>query len=248
MDDLALLDRAGHIATLRLNRPESHNALSIELLSALHARLDELEAVPPRVLVVTGEGRSFCAGMDLRQVLSTPEAPRTLLESLARFTLRLRTLPCVTVARVNGAAIGGGCGLVCVCDFALSFADNKMGFPEVDLGVCPAVVAPWVVRRVGHGPARRILLEGGTFTGRRAHELGLVTSLSETREELDAATELLVSKIAQGGPKAQAATKGLLNDLDPSVDEALLLRAAGLSASILATPEAQASLRARLKT
>lgn len=245
--DLALLEISGPVARLTLNRPESRNALSLDLLDALHARADELAAREDvTVLVLTGAGKAFCAGMDLKQVINLPGAPQRLLASLAEFTLKLRTLPMVVVGRVNGAAIGGGCGLACVCDFAVTHADSKMGFPEVDLGVCPAVVAPWLVRKVGAGRARRILLGGGVMSGRQAFEAGIVTDVAPSADELDAAVEALVTRLTSGGPHALRATKRLLNELDGSLDAAVLQRGAELSASVVAMPQTQAVLRAKL--
>jgi methylglutaconyl-CoA hydratase len=251
MSDLATLTITSPIATLALNRPDVRNALSIDLLAALHARIDELARRIAaqhdiHVVILTGTGKSFCAGMDLKQVLGHPTAPLQLLTSLADFCLKLRALPAVTIAAVNGAAIGGGCGLSTVCDFAITHADSKMGFPEVDLGVCPAVVAPWLVRKVGAGRARAILLRGGLMSGRDAQQAGIVTDCVDTRDLLDAAVKALADKLATGGPNALRATKSLLNELDGSLDAAQARRAAELSASVLATPEAQAMLRAKL--
>ncbi len=248
MSDLALLHLAGPVATLTLNRPDARNALSVDLLAALHARLDDLAAAPtpPTVLVLAGAGKAFCAGMDLKAVLGDHATAHRLLTSLADVTLRLRALPCVSVARVNGAAIGGGCGLATVCDLAITHADSKMGFPEVDLGVCPAVVAPWLMRKVGAGRARAILLRGGLMSGQQALACGIVNECVPTPDELNAAADALTARLAQGGPAALRATKGLLNDLDGSNDPALVRRGADLSAQVLGTPEAQAALRAKL--
>jgi methylglutaconyl-CoA hydratase len=248
MPDLALLATADRRATLTLNRPDARNSLSPDLLAALHARIDELERLPDiTVLTVTGAGKSFCAGMDLKLVLSDPAAPEQLLSSLSRFLLRLRRLPMVVLAKVNGAAIGGGCGLATACDLAITHADSKMGFPEVDLGVCPAVVAPWLVRKIGHGRARRILLSGGLMTGQDAHAQGIVDHVVPALVDLDTAADAVAARLATGGPSALRATKQLLNDLDRSLDESLAQRAATLSAEILATPEARAMLAAKLK-
>jgi len=245
---LATLEITPPTATLTLTRPDARNALSIDLLGALLLRIAELESRPEiTVLVVTGAGKSFCAGMDLKAVLDSPGMPERLLRLLAQFTIKLRNLPVVTVARVNGAAIGGGCGLACVCDFAVTHADSRMGFPEVDLGVCPAVVAPWVVRRVGPGRARSILLSGGLMSGREAFERGLATHCCQDLVGLDGTTHELVSRLAQGGPEALRATKKLLNELDGSTDDSVVLRGAELSARVLAEPEAQARLRDRVK-
>lgn len=250
MPDIVELIFSGPIARLTLNRPEQRNAISIDLLAGLHARLDDLtersKSNGPRVLIITGAGKSFCAGMDLKQVLGEPGAPLKLLTSLAEACVKLRSLPCVTIASVNGAAIGGGCGLTTVCDFAITHADSKMGFPEVDLGVCPAVVAPWLVRKIGAGRARAMLLRGGLMSGREAHSAGLITECVDHIEGLEAATNSLADRLATGGPKALEATKRLLNEIDGSGDLDLARRSARVSADVLATPEAQATLRAKL--
>jgi methylglutaconyl-CoA hydratase len=247
---LATLTVEGGVGTLTLERADARNALSIDLLRDMHARVDEAAGAggrgDVRVLVVTGAGKSFCAGMDLKQVLSDPAKPGELLSSLGEFTIKLRALSMPTVARVNGAAIGGGCGLVCVCDFAVTHADSKMGFPEVDLSVCPAVVAPWLVRRVGPGAARRILLGGGLMTGAEAHAAGITTHLVPALDRLDAGVKALVDKLLTGGPHALAATKKLLNELDGSSDGASVRRGAEISASVIAMKETQEVLRAKL--
>lgn len=251
MPDTAAITVSGPIATLTLGRPEARNSLSLELLAALHSCIGDLERrTDAHVLIVTGEGKAFCAGMDLKAVATdeglTAGLPLKLLSSLADLCLRIRRLPMVSIAKVNGAAIGGGCGLATVCDLAITHADSKMGFPEVDLGVCPAVVAPWLVRKIGPGRARQVLLCGGVMSGQRAHELGIVNHVVPTLAELDAATDQIAQRLATGGPGAIRATKALLNDLDGSLDEALSRGGAELSARVLATPEAQATLRAKL--
>lgn len=244
--DLATLQIEGRIATLTLNRAEKHNALSLDLLEALHTRIGQLEDSPQAtVVVLTGSGKSFCAGMDLRQVMGDAEKGRQLLRSLADLTHRIRSLPAAIVARVHGAAIGGGCGLTCVCDFSLTHDDATLGFPEVDLGLCPAVVAPWVVRRMGAAPARQLLLAGGTLSGERAAAVGLVTRSLPTVAELDEAVTALSASLAQAGPEALRATKALLNQLDGSSDDEVLLTGADLSARVLASDDAQQRLRAR---
>jgi methylglutaconyl-CoA hydratase len=251
MSELALLSTIDRIATLTLNRPDARNSLSIDVLDALHAKVGELErGTGATVLVVTGAGKAFCAGMDLKAVASdeglAAGLPMQLLSSLSDLAIRLRRLPVITIAQVNGAAIGGGCGLATVCDLAITHADSKMGFPEVDLGVCPAVVAPWLVRKIGAGRARQVLLSGGVMSGQRAWELGIVNQVVPTLAELDGAADEVAKRLAAGGPSALRATKALLNELDGSLDTALAERGARLSADVLATPEAQAMLRAKL--
>lgn len=247
MEETARLEIHGNVARLTLNRPDARNALSIELLHALHARADELGRRSDVVVaVLAGEGKSFCAGMDLKAVLNEPGAPERLLSSLAEFTIKLRALPQITVASVQGAAIGGGCGLVTVCDLSITHADSRMGFPEVDLGVCPAVVAPWLVRRIGAGRARRVLLSGGLMSGRDAHALGIVTDVVETADDLAAATANMAGRIAQGGPIALRATKSLLNQIDGSTDASSVRRGAELSAAVIDDPESRRMLKQKL--
>jgi len=247
MAELALLTISGPLASLVMNRPDSRNALSIDLIAALHEQIDRLAAAAEvRVLVLSGAGKSFCAGMDLKQVLNEPGAPLRLLTQLAEFTIKLRALPMVTVAAVNGAAVGGGCGLATVCDFAVTHADSKMGFPEVDLGVCPAVVAPWLMRSIGAGRARRVLLAGGTMSGREAHAIGMVSNLVETREQLDEAVDALAQRIAGGGPAALRATRALLNQLDGPDDAAAVRRGAELSATVIDDPGTRRIIKSKL--
>lgn len=252
MSDPATLTFDGPVARLTINRPDARNAMSIEILDALHERVGELasNARGAHVLIVTGAGKAFCAGMDLKAVLvelsGDPTLGKRLLTNLAELTLRLRALPLVTIASVNGAAIGGGCGLTCVCDLTVTHADAKLGFPEVDLGLCPAVIAPWVVRKLGPGVARRAMLMGGVMSGTDAKAIGLADFLAPDRAGLERLTNEVAQRLASGGPKALAATKALLNRLDGSEDRDAVLRGAELSASVLATPEAQAALKARM--
>ncbi len=244
---LAILEFHGPIATLSLNRPDARNALSIPLLSDLRARVEELASRSDvAVVVLTGVGRAFCAGMDLRAVLDNNELAQHLLSSLADLTIAIRSLPQVTVSKVNGAAIGGGCGLATVADLCVTHADSKMGFPEVDLGVCPAVVAPWLVRKIGAGRARAVLLKGGLMSGADAQTLGIADHVAPTIAELDGLTASLADRIAAGGPGALRATKSLLNTIDSSLDRDIVRRGAQLSATVLATPDAQQRLRAKM--
>ncbi len=249
-DTLTTLTIDGAIARLTLNRPDARNALSVPLLQSLLARVGEIDAAlpPPSVLVLTGSGPAFCAGMDLRAVLGDAAAGSTLLGLLAELTLRLRRLPMAIVAAVNGAAIGGGCGLACVGDFVFTHNDAKLGFPEVDLGVCPAVVAPWVVKRLGPGRARHVLLAGGVMSGQEAAAIGLATRSLPTLADLETAVADLADRLSKAGPLALRETKRLLNTLDGSDDDTIVRRGAELSASVLATEDAQSRLRQRLST
>ncbi len=245
MSDLALLTIENAIATVTLNRPDARNALSPELLEALLARFDELaQRADANVCIIRGAGKAFCAGMDLKRILDDATAIANLLKSIAELTLKVRTLPIPVIAQVHGAAIGGGCGLTCVCDFAITHAEAKIGYPEVDLGVCPAVVAPWLILRVGAGQARRILLQGGTLSGARAYELGLVTQLTPA-DELENTVMSLAERLAKAGPGAISATKTWLNQLEGGETLAQQVRqGAIISAEVASSTEAQERLRA----
>ena len=232
-----------NIVTLTLNRAGKRNALSGEMLVAINGGLDEVEQNKDmRVFILAGEGRSFCAGMDLRGVIDDPKAVGEILHNLARATKRIRTLPVPTIARVQGAAVGGGCGLMIVCDFAFTHPESKVGYPEVDLGVCPAVVAPWLIKKIGAGKARAMLLAGGTMSGEQGFAAGLATHLCDL-EELPKAVHDFALTLARGGKDAMAVTKRWLNELDGSLDDDVLQRAANLSSDVIAGDEAQSRLK-----
>jgi len=232
-----------NIVTLTLNRAGKRNALSAKMIDALHAGLDEIEKNDSmRVLILAGEGQAFCAGMDLKGVIDDPVAMRAMLRGLAKVSKRIRTLPVPTIARVQGAAVGGGCGLMVVCDFAFTHPEAKVGYPEVDLGICPAVVAPWLIKKLGAGKARAMLLAGGTISGTQGFEAGLATHLCSI-EDLPTAVDAFALNLAAGGRDALATTKRWLNELDGSLDDAVLQKAADLSADVIAADEAQTRLR-----
>lgn len=246
--DLVQLSVDGGLARVTLQRPGARNALSLEVITALAGALraleDRLRGDPDsvRTMILGGAGRSFCAGMDLKAVAADPEAMGRMLRELSRVNRAIRRLPVPTIAQVQGAAIGGGCGLMVVCDFAFTHAEAKVGYPEVDLGVCPAVVAPWLVRRIGAGRARAMLLAGGVISGAEGFAAGLATHLVP-EAELPAAVEAWARRLASGGPRSLAATKHWLNELDGSNDDAVADRAAEISAEIIAGAEAQERLR-----
>lgn len=243
MSDLVSLHIEDAIATMTMHRPEVRNALSLPLIEALEATITTIESDDSlRALVFAGEGKCFCAGMDLKGVMSDPVTMAEMLRGLSRVTRRLRRLPIPVIARVQGAAVGGGCGLMVVCDFAATHAEAKVGYPEVDLGLCPAVVAPWVMRKIGPGPARAMLLRGGTVSGTEGFEAGLATHLVE-RDQLEATCLEIARSLGKGGRAAIAVTKHWLNELDGSLDDAVLDKAAELSAKVIASDEAQNRLR-----
>ena len=244
MSELVQVRADDGIVIVTLHRPEARNALSVALIDALGAAIEQVEREPARVLILAGAGSVFCAGMDLKGVLADAAGMRRMLRGLSQVMRRIRRLPIPTIAQVQGAAIGGGCGLMVVTDFAVTHPQAKVGYPEVSLGVCPAVVAPWLIRKVGGGRARALLLAGGTMSGTTGYETGLATHLVP-RDRLEAEVQSLGRRLAEGGPQALGVTKQWINDLDGSLDDAVFERGAEISADVIAGEEAQSRLRSR---
>jgi len=233
------------IRTISLNRPEARNALSHPLIETLETALRLASADPTiRVLLLRGEGRAFCAGMDLRGVIDDPVRMGEMLHALARCSLAIRAMRVPVIACVRGAAIGGGCGLMATCDLAITHPEAKLGYPEVDLGICPAVVAPILMRRIGPGRARAMLLTGGVVDGTEAHRIGLATHLSP-EPDLELAARGVAERLCSGGAEAIATTKAWLAEVESDLDPETMRRAADLSARIIQGDEAQARLRAK---
>src|SRR5580658_864915 len=169
----------GDLATITLNRPERRNAISPQMMEELGAALDEAAASRVRAVILTGEGRAFCAGMDLDLLQSTASASQEeTLEAarkMARVFLGLYRFPKPVIAAVNGAAVAGGCGLATLCDFTIAVPEAKFGYPEVRIGFLPAVVSIFLVRQIGEKQARDLLLTGRAIEASEAHRLGLVS-------------------------------------------------------------------------
>jgi methylglutaconyl-CoA hydratase len=247
MTDLVNCTITDGIALVELNRPEKRNALSNELIVRLNKVLIDLEQDSAlRVVILGGSGPSFCAGMDLQGVLDDAQAMAGMLMGFSEAMRRLRRLPVPVIARVQGAAIGGGCGLCVVADFAITHPEARLGYPEVSLGVSPAVVAPWLIKRIGAGPAREMLLSGGTMNGEDALHRGLVSSVCAL-DELEESALALAQKLTSGGQHAIAVTKQWLNELDGSMEDAPCIRAAELSAEVITSEEARQRLKAVMK-
>ncbi len=243
MAELVLTTIEEGTATLTLNRPDARNALSLELIEALGRAVGTIETNDAvRVLILAGHGKSFCAGMDLKGVIDDAKKMGGMLRGLSQVMRRIRRLPIPTIARVQGAAVGGGCGLMVMTDFAITHPEAKVGYPEVDLGVCPAVVAPWLIRKIGAGRARAMLLAGGTTSGEEGYRIGLASHLVE-REHLEAESLDLADDLCRGGRHAISVTKKWLNELDGSMEDAIFDKAADLSAEVIAGEEAQSRLR-----
>ncbi len=206
------------VLTVSLNRPEMHNALSPQLIDELTRLFDNIRSRGDvRIVVLTGSGRSFCAGADLASMRAAADFDydQNVAGGQAIFDLMLAVDSCPkpVIGRINGAAIGGGLGLVCCCDSVVAVDRAKFAFSEVRLGVVPAVISPFVLRKIGAGHTRRLFLSGERFDAAEAYRIGLVHHVvAEAR--LDEAVASQTTLLLQGAPGAQAAVKELLRRVE----------------------------------
>lgn len=205
------------IAKVNLARPEVHNAFNeimIAELSEVFSQISQDDSA--RVVVLTGNGDSFCAGADLNWMkkMINFSYQQNLEDSLklADLFYLMYSLPKPIIARVNGAAIGGGTGLVAVCDIAIAAEKAKFSLSEVKLGLVPACISPYVIRKVGEGRCREFFLTGERLTANRALELGLVNQVVPL-ESLDQAVEEKANQLISSGPQAIAMCKELLKNV-----------------------------------
>ena len=200
------------VARVTLNRPEVHNAFGDALIAALTRVLKEIAAdASVRLLVLTGAGKSFSAGADLnwmKAMASYSEAENIAdAEKLAELLWTLDRMPKPTIARVNGASLGGAMGLIAACDIAIAQESAVFAVSEARLGLIPAVISPYVVAAMGEQQARRFFLTAERFDAATALKIGFV---HEVASDLDAAVAQMVEKLLACGPEAQAAAKGLV--------------------------------------
>ena len=251
-DSLQLL-REGPVARLRLDRPELHNAFDAGLIAGLTHALAELGNDPSiRVVVLEGAGPSFSAGADLnwmRGMAAAGEAEnREDSLRLARLMRTLDALPKPTIARVQGAAFGGGVGLVACCDIAIATRNATFGLTEARLGLLPAVISPYVIDAIGPRQARRWFATAERFDAAEAHRIGLVHLLVDDEAALDAAVHQQTNLLLQAGPFAAATAKALVRRVAHAGGDADALDAtnAALIAALRVSPEGQEGLAAFL--
>lgn len=217
------------VATTTLNRPEKRNAVSFVLVEELLAALDEIEQSSAQVVILTGAGKAFCAGLDLDELktLLGKKQDENVQDSsrMARIFRRLYDFPLPTIAAVNGAAIAGGTGFATMCDFTLAVPEAKFGYTEVRIGFVPAIVSSMLVWQVGHKIARDLLLTGRQFDAAEAHRYGLVNEVVEPARLMIRAREL-AAQLMENSPSSVRATKRLINgfiarQLDDQISEAV---------------------------
>ncbi|MDE0103292.1 MAG: enoyl-CoA hydratase-related protein [Bryobacterales bacterium] len=245
------LERDACVATVRLARPGVRNALDDETVGQLHRTLDAAGRDPRvRIVKLAGEGSCFCAGVDLRSMhqMGRASAAENLASSLrfSRMLAALHAFPKPTVAVVQGAAVGGGVGLVACCDFSVASTSAFFRLSEVRLGLVPAMVSPYLVEALGARAARRIMLSAERVDAERAREIGLVDEVVPPAE-LQARAREVVDRLLLGAPGALAACKRLVREVAESpLDAAIHERTAKLLATRRASEEGQEGVRAFL--
>jgi methylglutaconyl-CoA hydratase len=235
------IEREGGVLRVTLAKPERRNAFDAGLIAELHDAFSDVGDA--RVVVLAGDGQSFCAGADVEwQRASIDLSFEENVEDALRLHAMMNAVdscPAPLVARVQGFALGGGSGLVACADIVVAAPDATFGFPEVRLGIIPAVIAPFVFAKIGTGAARRFFLTGERFDAETALRIGLVHQVTA---DLDEAVERFVGEILKSGPEATRAAKHLARE-HPSGAEELARIAAGRRAGA----EGQEGLRAFLE-
>ncbi len=225
-ETISISTDARGVATLRLNRPDKHNAMSgqmIEELAVAAARLAADDAV--RVVVLTGAGKTFCAGGDLAwmqaQMAADAETRFAEARKLAEALQALNTLPKPLIGAMQGNAFGGGVGMASVCDVTIGVDTLKMGLTETRLGLIPATIGPYVVARMGEARARRVFMSARIFDAAEAVELGLLARAVPADKLMEAVEAEVVPYLACA-PGAVAAAKKLTRDLGPRIDDSVI--------------------------
>lgn len=218
--DVTLDDRG--VAYVTLNLPETRNALSVELMADLTDMARTLgQAITTRAIVLSGAGKVFCAGGDLKWMKAQIEAdrPTRMREArvLAEMLNALNEMPTPLIGKIHGGAFGGGVGMACVCDVVIADQGTKFGLTETRLGLIPATIGPYVLARMGEGNARQVFMSARIFGAAEAERLGIVSRVVAT-DKLDAAIELEVTPYLSTAPEAVGAAKALARSLGPHID------------------------------
>jgi methylglutaconyl-CoA hydratase len=225
-----LLEFNGEIATLTLNRPDKRNAVTTAMIAEILAAFDVIEKSHTRVVILTGAGKAFCAGMDLEMLAAiakqSPAENQEDSRRIAKLLRRIWSFPRPLVAAVNGAAYAGGCGIATLCDFTLAAPEARFGYTEVKIGFLPAIVSVFLTRQIGEKRSRDLLLTGRIIDAAEAKEFGLVTEVVPSERLLDRAHEL-ASELIAASPNSLTRAKHLLTSaaapgLDHDLERAIL--------------------------
>jgi methylglutaconyl-CoA hydratase len=214
------VERDGQVARVSLARPEVRNAFDAELIAQLRTTFEGFARDTPetlRAVVVSGDGPMFCAGADIEWMrsavgMSREDNERDAAAMQAMFTA-IDLCPVPTIARVHGAALGGGMGLCAVTDIVLATADAAFGFTETRLGILPSVISPFVISKIGETHARALFPGGRRFDATRAARIGLVHEIVEGASALDAAVDAAIADLLEAGPTAARAAKAIVREV-----------------------------------
>ncbi|MEC7259386.1 MAG: crotonase/enoyl-CoA hydratase family protein [Pseudomonadota bacterium] len=225
-ETIRLASDARGVARLTLSRADKHNAMSAQMIAELTEAAGQIAADSAiRVVVLDAEGKSFCAGGDLRWMQAQMEADRDTrfreARKLAEMLFALNTLPQPLIGAVQGNAFGGGMGLISVCDVAIAAEGAKFGFTETRLGLLPATISPYCLARMGEAMARRVFMSARLFDGAEAMTLGLLSQVVAP-DALEQAVEAEVVPYLSCAPTAVAASKRLARRLGPVIDDAVI--------------------------
>ncbi len=235
-----LYSESGGIATITLNRPDKRNAISYELIDDVTAALKQAAASTAQIVILTGAGSAFCAGMDLenlKQLLGrTPEQNLQDSTTMAGLFRALYDFPKPTIAAVNGAAIAGGTGLATLCDFTLAVPEAKFGYTEVKIGFVPGIVSSYLIANVGEKRARDLLLTGRIFGAEEALRLGLVNEIVAP-DQLMARARQLAAQLMESSPTSLRTTKALLSSYTKEQLDRQVTNAVRENAAIRQTPD-----------
>jgi len=244
------MEHDGELATITLNRPDKRNAISAQMIEDLLSALDEAEHGAARVVIITGAGKAFCAGMDLDGLRSlAANSPGQNVEDsrrMAKMFHRIYAFPKPIISVVNGAAIAGGCGIATLADFTLAVPEAKFGYAEVRIGFIPALVSVFLLRQIGEKHARDLLLSGRIIDAAEAFRLGLVSEMVPTGRLMERAREVAASLLASS-PTSLVRTKRLLLQHQDASLTADLERAIYANAEIRSTSDFREGLTAFLE-
>ena len=245
-----ILDIAGQIAAITLNRPDKRNAMSAAMIAELQTSLDEIEKSHVRVVILTGAGKAFCAGMDLEMLAAiaqqSPAENQEDSRRMAKMFRRIWSFPRPLIAAVNGAALAGGCGIATLCDFTLAVPEAKFGYTEVKVGFLPAIVSVFLTRQIGEKKARDLLLTGRILEAAEAKEFGLVNEIVPAENLLARSKELADVLIAASPGSLSRAKRLMTSSAAASVDHDLE-RAILENARIRCTPDFKEGLASFLE-
>ena len=245
-----LLDTNEHLATITLNRPEKRNAITTQMIADLQSVLDAIEKTDTRVVIITGTGKAFCAGIDLELLQAiaqqTPAENQDDSRRIAKMFRKIWSYSRPLIAAVNGHALAGGCGIATLCDFTLSVPEAKFGYTEVKIGFLPAIVSVFLSRQIGEKRCRDLLLTGRLIETAEAKELGLVNEIVPSEKLMTRAHELANDLLAASPSSITRAKHLLVSAAAAGVDHDLE-RAVLESARVRCTPDFKEGLAAFLE-